>query len=55
MFLLVTYKQLVNFGTVVSIIAGIILIIAAVMSEEACAKKYGMPTWKEWWEDIKKR
>ena len=54
MILLMTEKGLTNLMMGLFIASGILLVIAAVLNEEACAKKYGMPTWKDWWNYFKK-
>ena len=54
MILLMTYKTLVNIGTVLFIASGILIVIAGVINANALMNKIGFPTWKEWWEDLKK-
>ena len=54
MILIIAYNTLVDIGTVISIICFIGLVIAAVINANVLMNKIGFPTWKEWWEDIKK-
>lgn len=54
MILRIAYKTLVNIETAIFIICGIGLVVAAVINANALMEKIGFPSWKEWWEDIKK-
>ncbi|MDE6380675.1 MAG: hypothetical protein K2L11_09395 [Muribaculaceae bacterium] len=54
MVLLMTYKELVNLGTSLFIASGILLVIAAFINADALMRSIGFPTWREWWEDLKK-
>ena len=52
MILLMTYKELVNLGTVLFIASGILLVIAAIIGSNDLSKRVGEPTIKEWWLDL---
>ena len=54
MILLAAHQGLVDFLTVVFIICGIGLVIAAVIDNNALMRSIGFPTWKEWWKELKK-
>lgn len=54
MILRIAYKTLLNIELVIAIICGIGIVIAGVINANALMKKIGFPTWKEWWEDLKK-
>ena len=54
MILLSAHQNLVDFLTVVFIISGILIVIAAVGNANLLMRSIGFPTWKEWWEDLKK-
>ena len=54
MILLMTYKTLINIMTGLFIASGILIVIAGVINANALMNKIGFPTWKEWWEDLKK-
>ena len=54
MVLLAAHQGLVDFLTVVFIICGIGLVIAAVIDNNTLMRSIGFPTWKEWWKELKK-
>ncbi len=54
MVLLMTYKTLVNIEAILFVIAGILLVIGAVINANELSRRIGLPTWKEWWEELKK-
>lgn len=54
MVLLMTYKTLVNIQTGLFIASGILIVIAGVINANGLSRRIGLPTWKEWWNDIKK-
>ena len=54
MILRIAYKTLVNIETALFIASGILIVIAGVINANALMNKIGFPTWKEWWEDLKK-
>ncbi len=49
MILTITYNQLVDFGVVAFIIAGVLIVWAAVVNVNELSKRVGEPTLKEWW------